>query len=80
MIMVKTKNDIATRAELDHWIEDRKNDPEIPEYNYPKPSWIEDPEDPKRVQIRMRERRIQNLTNRLDGAGREVEREFDQNS
>lgn len=78
--MEKNDQDIASRAELDHWLNDRKNDPSVPELNYPKPSWMEDAEDPNRLHMRMRERRIRNLTNRLDGAARDMEREFDQNS
>lgn len=78
--MTKTDPDIATRAELDRWIEDRKNDPPVPEHNYPKPSWIEDPYDPHRTHMRMREDRINHLENRLDKAAIEIEREFDQNS
>ncbi|MEP3124342.1 MAG: hypothetical protein ABJO52_20885 [Nisaea sp.] len=78
--MDKKKPDIATRDELDHLIADRKNDPEVPEYNHPAPSWIDNSEDPKRIQMRMRERRINYLESRLNSAGREFEREFERNS
>ncbi|OUS37247.1 hypothetical protein A9Q94_06500 [Rhodobacterales bacterium 56_14_T64] len=78
--MADSDHNIATRAERDRWIEDRKNDPSVPTLEHPKPSWAEDAEDPDRLYIRMRERRIRNLTNRLDGAVRDMEREWDQNS
>lgn len=78
--MAKNDHDIVTRAELDHWIEDRKNDPPVPEYNYPKPNWIDNVDHSARVHMRMRERRINHLETRLDKAGNEMEREFDQNS
>ena len=77
---METKRGIATRKELKRLIADRKNDPPTPERNHPTPSWVENTEDPKRVHIRMRERRIRFLTNRLDGVQQKMEREFDRNS
>lgn len=78
--MARDHPDIATRAELDRWIEDRKTDPTVPELNHPKPSWVDDPDDSDRMRMRMRERRINHLENRLDQAANEMEQEFDQNS
>ena len=76
----KDPNGIATRKELDKLIEDRRNDPPVPHLDHPKPSWMMDADDPVRRRIRMRERRIRYLENRLSGASRTMEREFDQNS
>ncbi|MEM8751134.1 MAG: hypothetical protein AAGF28_12605 [Pseudomonadota bacterium] len=42
------------------------------------PNWVVDAQDPIRRGMRMRERRIRYLQNRLDGAARKVERDFDQ--
>lgn len=68
---------IASRVELERLIDDRRNDPPVPELNHPKPSWMLDAEDPKRKHIRMRERRIRYLARRLDKATMEMEQEFD---
>lgn len=71
---------IVSRHELARLIADRKNDPPAAQLDHPKPNWVLDSEDPARRRMRMRERRIRYLTNRLDGAAKTMEREFDQNS
>ncbi|MEP3247771.1 MAG: hypothetical protein ABJN40_07405 [Sneathiella sp.] len=76
--MTDKKPDIATKTELDRLLADRENDPPVPELNHPRPSWVDDNEDPRRVHMRMRERRINHLESRLDGAAQKVERDFDQ--
>ena len=80
MEMSDHKRDIATRRELERLKADRKNDPAVPAYDHPAPSWALDSEDPRRIKMRMRERRIRRLENRLDGAVRKMERDFDQSS
>lgn len=75
--MDNDKPDIATREELDQLIADRDNDPSIPEYNYPKPSWVEDSDDADRTWMRMRERRINHLEKRLDQASRTMRHDFE---
>ncbi|SFO40872.1 hypothetical protein SAMN04488056_105255 [Cohaesibacter marisflavi] len=75
--MDENKLDIATREELDQLIADREKDPPIPEYNYPKPSWIEDSGDTDRAWMRMRERRINHLEKRLDNASRTMRHDFE---
>lgn len=77
---VNRERGIATRIELNHHIADRKNDPSIPALKHPSPTWMLDPTDDTRVHIRMRERRISYLENRLDGAVKKLERDFDQSS
>ena len=76
--MARNDHDIVTRTELDRWKDDRKNDPETPELNHPKPSWMDDAQDPKRRHMRMREHRINHLETRLDGAQQKMERDFEQ--
>lgn len=76
----KRQQPIVTRAGIERLKEDRKNDPAIPAYDYPRPSWMDNADDPKRVHIRMRERYIRYGENRLDGAKKTMEREFDQSS
>ncbi|TLP43455.1 hypothetical protein FDK21_18055 [Cohaesibacter sp. CAU 1516] len=75
--MADTEPDIVTRNELDQLIADRDNDPTVPEYNYPKPSWIEDSDDSDRAWMRMRERRINHLEKRLDSASRTMRHGFE---
>lgn len=74
------KSIATTRLELARLIDDRKNDPSVATLNHPRPSWMLDADDPVRRHIRIRERRIRYLENRLDGASQNFEREFDQNS
>ena len=69
---------VATRAELERLIDDRKNDPPIPEHDHPAPNWVVTTTDPNLARQRMRERRIRYLTNRLDGATRKMETGYDQ--
>lgn len=78
--MVDKPQNIVTKDALDHLKADRKNDPAIQTYDYPRPSWMDNADDPNRVHQRMRERHIRYIENRLDRAGRNFEREFDQNS
>lgn len=76
----KQRRRIVTRTGIEALKNDRKNDPAIPVYDYPRPSWMDNADDPKRVHIRMRERYIRYGENRLDIAKKSMEREFDQNS
>ena len=75
--MVDKKPDIATREELDLLIADRENDPQTPELNHPKPSWIVDSDDTDRTWMRMRERRINHLEKRLDHASSDMRHSFE---
>lgn len=70
---------IASRKEIDRLKLDRKNDPPAPEHNHPAPSWLNNSDDTERRKMRMRERRIRYLENRLDGAKQKMERGWDQN-
>lgn len=78
--MVESKRGITSREELERLIADRRNDPPSPSLDHPRPSWMLDPEDETRAHMRMRERRIRYLENRLDGAIVKMERDFDQSS
>ena len=69
---------VATRAELDRLIADRKNDPPTTEHDHPAPSWVVVKTDPNLARQRMRERRIRYLMNRLDAATQRMEIEYDQ--
>jgi len=73
-----TPKDVATHEELQRLIDDRKNDPELLTPKPPRPSWVEDANHDIRKHMRMRERRIRYLQNRLDGAQKRMERDFDQ--
>ena len=73
-----TPREIASRKELQRLKLDRRNDPPVPFLNHPRPAWADNADDPVRRQIRMRERRIRKLENRLDGAVKKMERDFDQ--
>ena len=75
--MEDDKPDIATREELDLLIADRDLDPSVPELNHPKPSWVTHTADPRRVHMRMRERRINHLEKRLDQASRNMRHGFE---
>ena len=68
---------IATRAELERLIADRKNDPPTIEHDHPAPSWVVTKTDPNLSRKRIRERRIRYLTNRLDGATQRMETGYD---
>lgn len=76
----KKPKPFSTRDELEYWKADRKNDQPYIHNDYPRPSWMVDPYDEKRRHIRMRERRIRHLENRLNGAVNKMERDFDQSS
>jgi hypothetical protein len=71
------KPDIATRDELDRLIADRDNDHDRLTYEHPKPSWVDDPDDTDRIHIRMRERRINHLENRLGSASHDLRHDFE---
>lgn len=68
---------VATRAELERLIADRKNDPPTIEHDHPAPNWVVTTTDPNLARQRMRERRIRYLTNRLDGARQRMETGYD---
>ena len=68
---------VATRAELERLIADRKNDPPTIEHDHPAPNWVNMTSDPNLARQRMRERRIRYLTNRLDGATQRMETGYD---
>ena len=68
---------IATRKELERLIADRKNDPPVPDLDHPKPNWMVDADDPRRRHIRMRERRINHLRERLEGNARKLSQDFE---
>ena len=72
------KYGLATRQELNRLLEDRKNDPPAPALDHPKPNWVLDSEDPKRRHIRMRERRIRHLMDRLHKSKNKLEHDFEQ--
>ncbi len=78
--MSKDGRKAATRWELSRLIDDRRSDPPTPTHDFPRPSWMLDPEDETRAHMRMRERRIRYLQNRLDGAAIKMEQDFDQSS
>ncbi|MEM8615852.1 MAG: hypothetical protein AAGF20_02850 [Pseudomonadota bacterium] len=70
---------IASQEQRDQLIKDRENDPERLDLNHPAPSWADNSSDDKeRRRIAAREQRIRYLTNRLEGAARKAERDFDQ--
>lgn len=70
-------SDIATKAERDRLVGDRRNDPPVPEHNYPAPDWVLNPDDPARQRMRPREQRINDLDNRMTRAQAKFERDFD---
>lgn len=72
-----SRPDIATKSERDRLIEDRRNDPPVPEHNYPAPEWETNPNSLIRQQMRNREARINDLNGRLGRASRKVNRDFD---
>ncbi len=72
------EHDIVTKTELENLIADRENDPSTPELNHPKPSWVDDSEDPRRVHMRMRERRINYIEKRFDTVSQELEQDWEQ--
>ena len=78
--MTDVESRIVSRVELARLIADRKNDSPLPAHDMPRPSWVDDPYDARRTHIRMRERRIRYLQNRLDGVKLRMERDFDQSS
>jgi len=63
--MEQDKPDIATKAERDRLIADRKRDAPIPAYNHPKPSWLVQPDHSEPIRQREREHRINQLQKRL---------------
>jgi len=68
----------ASRKELSRLIEDRENDHDKLTYEHPAPSWADNSAHSTELRrIAARERRIRYLTNRLEGAARKMERDFD---
>lgn len=69
--------DIATKSDLDRLIEDRQNDPPVPEHNHPAPDWVVNPDNSDRLRMRERENNIQDISERLDNASTKFNRDFD---
>ncbi len=70
-------SDITTKVERDNLVGDRRNDPPVPEHNYPAPDWVLNPDDPNRQAMRRREQRINELNERLGRASARLEQDFD---
>lgn len=68
---------LSTRAELEALRAERERDLEHLRLDHPSPSQLlGNPEDPKRVQMRMRERRIRFLEEKLFERERKLDRDF----
>lgn len=72
------RGSITTRDEMERRITDRSSYPPAPEHNHPAPDWVVNPDDFHRQQMRKNERRINDLRNRLHGASRIMQQDFDQ--
>lgn len=70
---------IATRADVDRLKADREND-HARAAPAPKPTWATEASTPSEKHIRMRERRIRHLENRLEGAKQKMEQAWDRSS
>ena len=73
----QSARDIASRAELERLIKDRRNDPPVPQYGHPKPGWMVDAEHAERRRMAMRERRINYLERRLYSASQDMRQAYD---
>lgn len=72
-----SRADIATKAERDRLVEDRRRYPPVPEHNHPAPDWAVNPGNLHRQRMRKSEHRINELNKRLGRASAKLGRDFD---
>lgn len=71
------RNDIATKAERDRLIGDRRKYPPVPAHDHPAPDWAVNPGNLHRQRMRKSEQRINDLNKRLGRASVKLDRDFD---